>query len=234
MPNISYIEEGTGEVILFLHGWGQNKEMMFPLIDELKNNYRCILIDLPGFGKSEFNGSKNLEEYTVYLRNFLECRNIIPRHIVGHSFGGKLALNYYLKYKDINSLTFIASPILRPKRGIKYYLKIYAYKLMKRLKINTCKKGSEDYRNCSKNMKSFFVNVVNRHFNKEIKNIKVPTLLLWGDKDEKVPLNKAKKIRKKIKCGQLVVEKGGHFAYLENIEFTRLIIQQFLRRCKGD
>ena len=37
MPNISYIKEGKGEVILLLHGWGQNKEMMLPLIDNLKD-----------------------------------------------------------------------------------------------------------------------------------------------------------------------------------------------------
>ena len=234
MPNISYKEEGTGEVILFLHGWGQNKEMMLPLIDELKSKYRCVLVDLPGFGNSKFNGSKNLDEYTESLRLFLKCKNIVPRHIIGHSFGGKLALNYYLKYKDVNSLTFIASPILKPNRNLKYYYKIYTYKFMKKLKIKLTKKGSKDYQNCSEDMRGFFVNVVNRHFDKEIKNIEIPILMVWGDRDEKVPLNKAKEMKKKISDAQLVVEKGGHFAYLENIEFTRLIIQQFLRRCDGD
>ena len=105
---------------------------------------------------------------------------------------------------------------------------------MKKLKIKLTKKGSKDYQNCSEDMRGFFVNVVNRHFDKEIKNIEIPILMVWGDRDEKVPLNKAKEMNKKISDAQLVVEKGGHFAYLENIEFTRLIIQQFLRRCDGD
>ena len=83
-------------------------------------------------------------------------------------------------------------------------------------------------------MKNFFVNVVNEHFNNEVKSIKIPTLLIWGEKDKKVPLVKAKKLNKLIKESELVIENGSHFAYLENIEFTRLIIQKFLRRCKGD
>ena len=59
-------------------------------------------------------------------------------------------------------------------------------------------------------------------------------LLIWGDKDDKVPLDRAKKIKKKIKQSDMVVEKGSHFAYLENIEFTKLVIQNFMRRNFSD
>ena len=129
VPNISYICKGEGEVILFLHGWGQNKEMMFPLIEELKNKYKCVILDLPGFGESVFLGEKTIEEYVVNLRMFLEKENLLPKYIVGHSFGGKLAALYYLKYKDVVNLTIISSPLLKPKRTMKYYLKGYAHQL---------------------------------------------------------------------------------------------------------
>lgn len=230
MPNISYIEEGNGKTILFLHGWGQNKEMMYPLIEQLKNNYKCIIVDMPGFGDSKFNGEKNIEEYTETIKNFLEEKKIAPDYIVGHSFGGKVALKYYLKYKNIKGLIFIASPLLKPKRSIIYYYKIAKHKLKKKLKFNIQKSGSEDYRNCSDCMKTFFISVVNTHFDKEIKNIEVPVLLVWGRKDEKVPLFKAVKLHNIIKKSELQLENGGHFAYLENIEFTRLVIQRFMRR----
>ena len=59
MPNhINCYVCGEGKVILFLHGWGQNKEMMMPLVEELKGKYKCVLLDMPGFGKSKFNGVK--------------------------------------------------------------------------------------------------------------------------------------------------------------------------------
>ena len=234
MPSISYVDEGCGEVILFLHGWGQNKEMMIPLTEELKSNYRCVVVDLPGFGNSSFNNVKTLDLYTKELKKFLDSKNITPKYIIGHSFGGKVAFNYYLKYGDVKGLVFIASPILKPKRTIKYYLKLYKYKIMKKLKLNVGAKGSEDYKNCPMEMKPFFVNTVNTHFDKEIKKMFIPTLLIWGNRDDKVPVSKAKSLNKKIKNSNLYIQKGGHFAYLENIELTKLIIQNFIRGTKND
>lgn len=234
MPNIAYIDKGEKEVIVFFHGWGQNKEMMQPLIDNLKHKYRCIILDLPGFGNSSFDDSKNIDEYIKNLREFFNKENITPKYIIGHSFGGKLAINYYLKYKDIKGLVIISSPILKPRRTIKYYYKVYLHKLKKKFNLKTYNSGSEDYKKCSSNMKRFFINVVNTHYNKKVKEIDIPTLLIWGNKDNKVPLNKAKKLNRKLKDSKLVIVKGGHFAYLENIEFTRLTIQKFLRRLENE
>ena len=230
MPNnISCVVEGKGDIILFLHGWGQSKESMIPLIETLKNKYKCVLIDLPGFGKSDFNNVKNIEEYTEYIRKFLEDNNLLPKYIVGHSFGGKVAVEYYLKYKDIDKLFVIASPILKPKRHLNYYYKIIKYKLKKHLKIKG-NEGSEDYKNCPKKMKSFFVNVVNTHYDKLVRNIQIPVILIWGKDDEKVPLKKACELNKKLKNSELYIMNGDHFAYIKNIEFTRLVIQKHLRR----
>ena len=52
---IHYVEYGNkeGKPILFLHGWGQNIEMMKPVGDGLQKDYRILIVDLPGFGKSE-------------------------------------------------------------------------------------------------------------------------------------------------------------------------------------
>lgn len=234
MPNtISYIVEGQGDVILFLHGWGQNKESMLPLIDTLKNKYKCVLIDMPGFGETIFNDAKNIKEYTESIRNFLEENKLLPKYIVGHSFGGKVAVEYYLQYKDIDKMFVIASPILKPKRTIKYYYKVIKHKLKKVLKI-TSNEGSIDYKNCPFNMKSFFVNVVNTHYNKMVKTIQIPFILLWGESDKAVPLNKAKKLNKLLMNSELYIMKGGHFAYIENIEFTKLVIQKHLRRKTND
>ena len=230
MDKIKCLEYGEGDTILFLHGWGQNKEMMKPIVEELKYNYKCIIIDMPGFGESNFNNEKNLNEYTQTIYGFLERKDLRPKYIIGHSFGGKVALNYYFNYQGVEKIIFIGSPLLKPKRTIKYYFKIYTYKLKKILKKNIVNLGSKDYLDCKSEMKHFFINIVNTHFNKQIKQIKIPVLLIWGKKDDKVPLSKAKKLKKRIKKSELIIENGGHFAYLENIQYTRLIIQKFLRR----
>lgn len=234
MPNISYIKEGEGEIVLLLHGWGQNKEMMLPLIEDMKKKYTCVAIDMPGFGETKFNDFNTISEYTEYIRMFLKENDILPKYIIGHSFGGKVAVDYYLKYKDIEKMAVISSPLLKPTRGLRYYYKILKYKLKKKLKIRQSNVGSSDYKNCKDNMKKFFVKVVNTHYNKDIFKIKIPVLLLWGNKDKQVPLNKAKKLHKKLKRNKLVILNGGHFAHLENIEFTKLNINDFLRRKNYD
>ena len=229
MPNkIQYLVEGEGDVILFLHGWGQNKEMMYPLIEELKDKYKCVILDMPGFGESNFNNSNNIEEYTERIREFLKENNLLPKYIVGHSFGGKVGVEYYLKYKDIDKMVVIASPILKPTRTIKYYYKVYKHKIMK--KFNKRSKGSRDYDACPLIMKNFFVSVVNTHYNKKVKDITIPVLLLWGEDDKEVKISKAFKLRQLIENSKLYLTKGDHFAYLQNIEFTKLTIQKFLRR----
>lgn len=232
MPkNINYIAKGKGEVILFLHGWGQNITMMEPLIEDLKNNYKCVVLDLPGFGESCFNNTSNISAYTENIRMFLKEKNLLPKYIVGHSFGGKVALEYYLKYRDLSKLVIIASPLLKPKRNLVYYFKIYKYKLTKKIiKYNKEKIGSNDYKECSKEMKNFFISVVNEHYNNCIKQIDIPVLLLWGNKDRKVPVNKGKRLNKEIKNSELHIIRGDHFAYLENLMYTKLTLNKFFRR----
>jgi pimeloyl-ACP methyl ester carboxylesterase len=143
----------------------------------------------------------------------------------------EVALEYYLKYKDVSKLAIIASPLLKPKRNIVYYLKVYKYKLTKKIiKYNKEKIGSDDYKKCPKEMKNFFVSVVNKHYNDCIKEVDIPVLLLWGNKDSKVPINKAKKLHKVIKNSKLHIIKGNHFAYLENLMYTKLVLNEFFRR----
>ena len=51
--NLYYEIEGEGKDILFLHGWGSSVDAFRRMIMPLKSRFRCILIDLPGFGKSD-------------------------------------------------------------------------------------------------------------------------------------------------------------------------------------
>lgn len=229
LPNLDFFVVGKGSVVLFLHGWGQNKEMMMSLVNRLSKNYKCVVIDMPGFGNSNFNGEKDIDEYCKTIHDFLLNElKVNPSFIIGHSFGGKVAINYYLKYKGIRGITLIASPILKPKRGIKYYFKVWLYKLKKRLKIKN-NMGSRDYRNCKNEMKEFFVRVVNTYYNKRIKEIKIPMLLLYSLEDEKVEFKKAKKLNKRLQKSRLRVIKGDHFAYLSNENVVFLEIRNFLK-----
>lgn len=92
--NMHYIDEGKGEVILFIHGTPTWSFLYRDFIKELSNNYRCIAIDHLGFGLSENPGSfpgtpelhaKNLSEFIQKL----DLQNIT---LVVHDFGGPIGL----------------------------------------------------------------------------------------------------------------------------------------------
>ena len=61
--NYEYNDFGADTTMVLLHGWGQNKEMMLPLVNRLKKNYTCVVIDMPGFGNSNYNQEMTMQEY---------------------------------------------------------------------------------------------------------------------------------------------------------------------------
>jgi len=90
--NINYIQYGSGNDIVLLHGWGQNIEMMEPLAKNFKEN-RITILDFPGFGKSEEPLSPlTIYDYIEILRELLTTLKIENPILIGHSFGGRVAI----------------------------------------------------------------------------------------------------------------------------------------------
>ena len=78
------------------------------------------------------------------------------------------------------------------------------------------KNGSADYNAASPIMRQCLVKVVNEDLTELIHNINVPTLLIWGEKDDAVPLSDGQLMEKLISDSGLVVFEGcGHYAFLE-------------------
>ena len=91
---ISYISEGEGEVLVFIHSFLWNKEMWRPQIDFFKENFRCISIDLLGHGDSS-NLIVNQEHYSLEeisndILEVLDSLGIKKYHYIGLSVGGML------------------------------------------------------------------------------------------------------------------------------------------------
>ena len=202
---------------LFLHGWGCNKNYMFP-ISKLKNS-NSLIIDLPGFEKNKYLCKPYfiddyIEDIIIFLNNF----DHKITHIVAHSFGGKLAVKLANLLK-VKGLILIAPSIYHKIRGPRYYLKVLTYKIIKHIKIFkkiSNKMGSKDYRSLSPIMKKTMSNIINESVKDDIKKIKVPTILLFGDKDKITPVYLGKRIKRNISDSELIILKGNHFAYLYN------------------
>ena len=115
---ICYFDEGGGkDVILLVHGLGGYKENWTLTIKGLCGEYRCVAIDLPGFGDSD----KPKLEYTMeffadFLLDFLRKLGIDEINIVGNSMGGTISFLFAERHRNIvNTLTLVDSAGLRLK-----------------------------------------------------------------------------------------------------------------------
>ncbi len=225
---VAYTDKGDGEVIVLLHGWGCSKEIFDELIERYSSKYRVITVDLPGFGESEepndFVGSNFYVNILEGLLSDLSVKNPI---LVGHSFGGKVAMLYASKY-DVSKLILIDSAGIKPFRGLIYYIKIGIYKGLKKvgIRLNT---GSKDYKSASNKMKGILSKVVNENILKDIKDVKCETLLIWGEYDITTPIEDAYKISNYISDSAVVkIPKAYHYPFIENKEYFNIVLDKYL------
>ncbi len=109
---LAYVDEGTGDqTIIFVHGLGSYLPAWEKNIDGLKQNYRCIAIDLPGYGKSsKAVHSGTMEFYADVIKSFIDKLGLRKAVIAGHSMGGQIAMVMALKYPDYVDKLVLVSP----------------------------------------------------------------------------------------------------------------------------
>ena len=100
--NISYIEEGEGMPLVFVHGIPTSSFLWRNMIGELSAHGRVIALDLPGFGLSDPppNGDYSISNYARLLQSFLEALSIERSTLVCHDFGGPIVLMYALRHPE--------------------------------------------------------------------------------------------------------------------------------------
>ncbi len=231
--NVNYIQYGEGKDILLLHGWGQNIEMMKPLGDNLCNRFRITILDFPGFGGSdEPKVPWSIVDYSDMLEEFVKKLEIKKPIIMGHSFGGRVAIRYSA-YNPIEKLVLFGSPCIRVQKELP--LSVRLLKAVKRLPGmdaigEKMKKyiGSRDYKAASPVMRQTLVSVVNEDLSKFAREIEEPTLLIWGEVDDEAPVSDAYELEKMMIDAALIVLPGTHYAYLENLPRVVTILNSFI------
>ena len=233
--DVNYIQYGKGSDIVLLHGWGQNIEMMKPLAEKLEKCHRVTIVDLPGYGDSE----EPKTEWTIYdycdaIEELVRKLKINNPIVMGHSFGGRIAI-IYASRNDVKKLVLFGTPCIRKEEKVSTKVKVL--KILKKVPLlknfeEFAKKhiGSEDYRKATPIMRKILVNTVNEDLSLCAKCIKCPTLLIWGDNDEAVYLEEAKEIEKLIPDSGLIVYEGGtHYTYLEFINPISGVLKSFCK-----
>lgn len=243
--DIRYAEQGNGQVVLFLHGWGTSLSTFDSLTIELKEkNARFISIDLPGFGASEVpKEAWDVSRYAEFVRTFLNKFSIRePDIIVGHSLGGRIAIkalaNDVLKPKQLVLVASAGSAESRSERNLaflalaktgKLFLSIPPFSFFRnsfRKKLYQAA-GSTDYLNAGA-MKETFLKIIRENLVSDAEKIKTPTLLVWGDKDTETPLKEANTLHNAIEGSKLeIIPNAGHFVHEERPKVVAEKIVQF-------
>lgn len=247
---INYEVAGEGKPLLLLHGWGACIASFAPVIHALSTAGRKVYaIDFPGFGQSdEPKVPMTVKDYAELVASLIEQLDIAGTDIICHSFGGRVSIVLAATHPHlVEKIVFTDAAGLRKKRTLRYYCRVYTYKLMKRSARNRFLSGffrllgidvkarvanacSEDYKQLKSDvMRKTFINTVNEDLRRYLPLIQAPSLMVYGENDQDTPVYFGEIMAKEIPDGGLVVLKdAGHFSYLDQFAQYIKIVKVFL------
>lgn len=240
---ISYRTDGEGkDAIVFLHGWRSEGAAWLPAIAALgPRPEKLIIPDLPGFGMSAMSKeSMVLGEYADII-----CALIAHEApegkvtIIGHSFGARVSAKIAAENPAfLSRLVLVASGGARQNplmRGMKWFVAkclkpFFMPSFMRPLRetIYTLI-GAEDYI-ARLELRKTLMNVLNENIDALLPEIRVPTLVVWGDQDDMAPIAYGKKMTRLIPGAKMETLEGtGHWCFQECPEKFAHIISGFLK-----
>ena len=199
--------------IVFLHGWGSNKDIMKNVFSPYLKDFRHIYIDLPGFGKSLNNYVLTTQDYAKIVDEFLKLLSSSKDIIAGHSYGGKVAV-----LLNPRNLVMLSSAGILEKKPFDVKVKIFFAKLFNALGLRGITKRfrSKDVNTMSENMYATFKNVVNEDFSLYFSNFSNNALVFWGEKDTATSLQSGKKMASLLKKSTFTSYDGDHYFFAKN------------------
>jgi len=218
---INYKILGEGKPLLILHGWGSRNDNWQKVGEMLaKNGIEVIIPDLPGFGQSDKPKTAwNLDDYCDFINEFVKSLNLASFSLLGHSFGGALAVKCGLKFPEKIDKLFLVSAACFRKKSLKNKLFKFISRFFK-IKPFFLRKlfyRKSDYLSVEGIMKETYLKVIAEDLSEVLFKVQVPTIIIWGEKDNITSLNNAKIINQKIKDSKLeILSKIGHNPHLED------------------
>ena len=230
-----------------MHGWGGSSSSMDALQKDLaQKGFLVFNLDLPGFGKTPLNKSvMDMNDYRDAIVEFMETKNIYQPVLIGHSFGGKLAIKLALdKPELISRIVLISASGVKPLNDIKRSMfskissfgkRIFSSKNLKNL-YNPVRKfyyyyivRERDYFDAGQKLQKTFIKINDEYYDDFLEKVKVPTLVIWGALDKVTPLWMGEKLESNIKEAKLkVIKDAKHNLPLTKPEIVSEIIYNYL------
>lgn len=225
--SISYeiLNVDKSETIVFLHGWGANKEIMKQAFGSYLKEFKLVFLDLPGFGNSTIVKPIKTDDYAKIVRIFLKSLHVDKYSVVGHSFGGKVGALLNPK-----NLILLSSAGILVDKSFKIKMKIRFFKIFKNIVPKSMYRlfASDDVSGMSQTMYEILKNVVDEDFREVFQNVTSETLIFWGKEDSATPLSSGEEISRIIKNSFFYPLEGDHFFFIKNSKFIAEVINEHI------
>jgi pimeloyl-ACP methyl ester carboxylesterase len=234
--DIHFLTLGKGDPLIILHGGGSGARAWKRNMEALSQRYTIFVPDLPGFGLSQpLAGPYYIAEMVAFVEDFARALGLNQFYLMGHSFGGGIALHYTLKNpSQIRKLVLVSSLCLG--KEISWWVRFFSSPFFC-LSLGHAMVGLFE---CVKKIAGFFgpweiIEPVTRasvHIGSRISTITeqtivllsqlseivAPTLVVWGENDPIVPFAHAYSAAKRIPdCRVKVFADCGHSVYRDRL-----------------
>ncbi len=252
---LAYEREGTGPVVVFMHGIGGNRTNWYEQQTDLSNRYCTVALDARGYGESD-DPIETLEfsDFADDLNSLLNHLEVNRAHLVGLSMGGMIAQDFYSRYpRRVATLTLADSSQgmgTADEADRQDFLKrrldplesglTPAELAPKMIDLLVGSRASEKVRQRLLDSLSVVRTgpyiqalkaTVSTDFRSILPNIDVPTLIIVGDEDKVLPPSESQLLADAIPGAELVtIEHAGHLSNIESPDRFNAILGEFLDR----
>jgi pimeloyl-ACP methyl ester carboxylesterase len=226
---IGFEQVGNGPALVLVHGALSDSRVWRWQLDALSHEFTAVAWDAPGCGESrDPPESFRLPEYADALAGFLAALGLGRAHMLGHSFGGALALELARRHPAA-----VASLIL--VGGYAGWAGSLPAADVERRLAFASPEASEVLRRAMSESRPVAARAMARalaeaDLRDALPSIDVPTLLVHGDADERSPLSVARDLHRRLPRSRLVVlPELGHECYLEEPNAFNAEVREFLQ-----
>jgi pimeloyl-ACP methyl ester carboxylesterase len=239
--------------VIMLHGMSTSADSFRELMHLMADDYYLIAPDIPGFGYSENTNPYTMEHLIEWLADLIERLDLPSAHLVGHSFGGVLAMGQALSYPEKFARMVLVAPAVLVASQYPDWLKkagknlrlveagiVLSRVLLERqirvpffdadsMDESVWERRRTDYAN-SRASAAAMNAVAFYDVRPYLAEIKQPTFIIWGEDDPVVPHEHAEKIERQIPNSKIYkVSTCGHIPMLEREQEVAAVIREFLQ-----
>ncbi|MBN1618728.1 alpha/beta hydrolase [Candidatus Dojkabacteria bacterium] len=242
--NVSYECLGSGKRLILLHGWGGAAVWNNYLYKFIELGFQVFVISLPGFDQSDT--PKDVVDsffYADLVNSFVKELELEDFILMGHSLGGKVATIYQKKYggadmlilsnsagfKRFNPEVVVKVAIAKIGKFVLNFLGAFGQNEQRRQKLLSLF-ASDDYLE-SGAMKDSFKKIIGEDIRTLFKDIKIPSLIIWGDEDNQTPLIDGVEIQRSIQNSEIkIIKSAGHFPFISHTDTYFQLINEFVSK----